>query len=427
MMRLSFAVLLAAALVSPAPASSPDPKSLEIPAGVMSRARELVRQLGSEQYSERERAEQELAKMGRLARPVLLEAANTDPNQEIRSRCSGLLPKATTLDFQARVDVFLADVEGKYEHDLPGWEQFRAVVRDEWSLFGFEVWSNRSLDKAARTVFAEMLSSQPNRQIMMAASGSKVALAAIGMERRLELYAQKFPRRVVRGGRVVSPVSVIRRDPTVDDIATLLLVESLAPSRFAPRAASISNLISVSGFTNAARDSDEKGLVYRALAAAWIDSRTDPIDMYQTMTIAGDLGLTDQGCRMGIKLLTMQGAVGSYRGQAANNLARLGKKDHIPLLDKALSDTAVAYTIRENAALGGVNERTTHDVQVRDMAMAVGVVLSEQKLEDYGFVDNFRNSGGMSAATYTFSRYYIPDAKREEMHKKWKDWRAKNP
>jgi hypothetical protein len=412
--------------VSRAPASSPDPKSLEIPAGVMSRARELVRQLGSERYTEREQAEQELAKMGRLARPVLLEAANTDPNQEIRSRCSGLLPKATTLDFKARVDVFLADAEGKYEHDLPGWNQFRAVVRDEWSLFGYEVWSDHSLDKAARAVFAEMLSTQQNRQIMMAASGSKTTLAAIGLERRLELYSQKFPRSVVRGGRVVAPVSVIRRDPTVEDIATLLFVEALAPSRFAPRSASISNLISASGFTNEARDTDDKGKVYRALAAAWIDSRTDPTDMYQTMTIAGNLGLTEQGCRLGIKLLTMPGAVGSYRGQAANKLASLGKKDHIPLLDKALADTAVAYTIRENS-LSAANERATHDVQVRDMALAVGVVLSEQKLEDYGFVDNLRNTGGISAATYSFNRYYIPDEKRDEMHKKWKDWRAKNP
>ena len=107
MIRLSF-VGLALLLAGPVLAGSPDPKSLEIPAEELSRARELVQQLGSEQYAEREEAEQELAKMGRLARPALLEAANTDANQEIRSRASGLLPRATSLDFKARLDVFLA-------------------------------------------------------------------------------------------------------------------------------------------------------------------------------------------------------------------------------------------------------------------------------------------------------------------------------
>ena len=171
-------------------AGSPDPKSLEIPADELSRARELVQQLGSDQYATREKAEQELARMGRLARPVLLEAANTDPNQEVRARCSSLLPKATALDLKARIDVFLADAEGKYEHDLPGWHQFRGVLREEWSLFGFDVWSDRSLDKPARAVFAEIIASPDNRQIMMAAGGSKTELASIASARRQELYAR---------------------------------------------------------------------------------------------------------------------------------------------------------------------------------------------------------------------------------------------
>ena len=425
MIRLS--ALLAIGLAGAALAGSPDPKSLEVPADELSRARELVQQLGSDQYTTREKAEQELAKMGRLARPVLLEAANTDPNQEVRARCSSLLPKATALDLKARIDVFLADADGKYEHDLPGWHQFRGVLREEWSLFGFDVWSDRSLDKPARAVFAEIIASPENRQIMMAAGGSKSELASIASARRQELYAQKFPRAMVIGGRVVQPNRNLRRDPTVDDIATLLFVESLVPSRLVPRNASIASLITASGFTNSARDTDDRGRVLLALASAWIDSRSDPIDMYQTMTIARNLGLTEQGCRLGIKLLSTAGVVGSYRGLAASNLASIGNKDHIPLLDKALADSTVAYTIRENAVGRAINERPTHDVQVRDMALAVAVILSRQKLEDYGFVDNFASAGGISSTGYTYSRHYIPAEKRDAMHKKWKDWRAKNP
>jgi HEAT repeat protein len=119
--------------------------------------------------------------------------------------------------------------------------------------------------------------------------------------------------------------------------------------------------------------------------------------------------------------------VGSYRGLAASNLASIGNEDHIPLLDKALADSTVAYTIRENAVGRAINERPTHDVQVRDMALAAAVILSRQKLEDYGFVDNFASAGGISSTGYTYSRHYIPAEKRDAMHKKWQDWRAKNP
>ena len=76
-------------------------------------------------YREREEAHAELAKMGRLARPAPLEAAASDPDPEVRFRCSRLLPKAGADDLKARLDTFLADTEGKYEHDLPGLKQFR--------------------------------------------------------------------------------------------------------------------------------------------------------------------------------------------------------------------------------------------------------------------------------------------------------------
>ena len=58
--------------------ASPDPKDLAIPPQDISKARELIRKLGSEAYREREDAHAELAKMGRLARPALLEAATSD-------------------------------------------------------------------------------------------------------------------------------------------------------------------------------------------------------------------------------------------------------------------------------------------------------------------------------------------------------------
>ena len=422
MFRLPIVIVLFIGHAGPAAAGSPDPKSLVIPSEELSHARELVQQLANEQYAEREKAEQELAKMGRLARPALVEAAHTDPRQEVRARCYGLLPRATALDIRAHLDVFLADTEGKYEHDLPGWNQFRSTIRGEWKLFGYEIAANRSLDRAAQASLPSLISTHANRELLMAAGGPASELGSIAAARAQGLYSQRFPRTMVVNGRVVRP-SNVRHDPTTDDVAALLFAESLVPSKVSPRTSSITSLISASGFITAINTTGDRAKVYRALAASWIDSRQDPIEMYQIMSLASNLGLSEHGCRVGIRLLTTPGVIGAYRGMAATNLVRLGNKDHIPLLEKAFTDSTVAYTIRRSI-VGKVNELETHDVQVKDMALAVAVILSGQSLDDYGFVDAFRANGGLSGKNYTYSRFYIPDADRKKMHEKWKAWRA---
>ena len=207
MIRLLMVSLLLTGLASSAFATSPDPKSLVIPSEELSASGELVQQLGSELFAEREKAELALAKMGRFARPALVEAANTDSNQEIRTRCTSLLPKATALEMRARLDVFLADTDGKFEHDLPGWNQFRSTVRNEWEMFGYTIFSDRKLDAAARRVFAELIATTVNRQIVMAAGDSPQELGALVAARRQELYYQKYPRAIIIGGAIVRPTA----------------------------------------------------------------------------------------------------------------------------------------------------------------------------------------------------------------------------
>src|SRR5215471_13272612 len=144
MTRLVAALFLGGLFALPAFGASPDPKDLAIPPEEISKARELIKRLGSEVYREREEAHAELSKMGRLARPALIEAAASDTDPEIRYRCSRLLPKAGADDLKARLDTFLADTDGKYEHDLPGLKLFRKQMGSE---------------KAARDLFVEIVKS----------------------------------------------------------------------------------------------------------------------------------------------------------------------------------------------------------------------------------------------------------------------------
>src|SRR5262249_7311030 len=149
-------------------AASPDPDDLVPTAEVQVKARALVRKLGSEDFEEREEAQKKLINFGRFARAALLEGANTSPDPEVRTRCAQLLPSANALDTQAKLEPFLADTEGRYEHDLPGWKTFRGVVCNEWAFCGHTLWSDRVLEKAARQVFVEMLSTHANRRLLLA-------------------------------------------------------------------------------------------------------------------------------------------------------------------------------------------------------------------------------------------------------------------
>jgi hypothetical protein len=422
MLRQTTGFLLVLIVGIPTFASSPDPKSLAIPNQELTRARELVHQLGSEEYDEREKAEAELVKMGRLARPALVEAANTDPSQEVRSRCTSLLPRASALDIKARLDVFLADTDGKYDHDLPGWAQFQSTVRGEWTLFGYTIGADRSLDQAARSVFVDLVSSHVNRPLVMAVDGSKSDLSSIVTARRQELYLQKFPRRVAGGRIMQAPRGGV--DPSVEDIATLLFLESSVSAKMVGRNTSITNLITSSGFVHAVNTTGDRAKVYRAIAAAWFDSRNDPFEMYQIMTLASTMGLSEHGCRIGIRLLTAPGVVGAYRGLAASNLAHIGNKEHIPLLEKALADSTVGFTIRKAMFVKNVNKLETYDVQVRDMALAAAIILAGENIKDYGFVDAYASNAGPLGNAYSYNRHYIPDGERSKMHEKWKAWWA---
>src|SRR5689334_12572253 len=107
----------AAAAAPPAPVVPADPKL----------AHDLVRQLGSQRYRDREKAAAELVRMGRAAKPALVEGKK-NPDPEVQTRCDQLLPQALALDLAFRVDRFLTDTEGKLQHDLPLLKAYREAI-----------------------------------------------------------------------------------------------------------------------------------------------------------------------------------------------------------------------------------------------------------------------------------------------------------
>lgn len=408
---LNLLILVAAS--APSSAVSPDPKTLIVPPGQLKKAQDLVRKLGSEVFADREEAEEALAALGRLARPALLEGVTTNPNAEVRTRCEGLLPRATAQEMRARMEVFLADVQGNYEHDLPGWNQFRAKVCGIHTLLGIRVSGDRPLQKAAKAVFVDLISNPENKAIVLATSCRESELNALVINRRMVLSGTQVR---VRGNLAVA--GAVRRETTVDDVAALLFAESFATQQVAgrvPRQISVTSMISRSGFSTAARDTDGKSRVYKAIAAAWLESRNNPLDLYQGINLATSIGLSDLSLRMAVRLIEMPGAPVPYRANSVYLLTQSGNRDFIKVLEKSFNDTGEVVVFRGGP--GGAVEQKS--IQMRDVALAACIELAGQNPKEFGFAD--------CSERFAYpSQYQLTDDNRAPAFEKWNAWRTKH-
>jgi hypothetical protein len=371
MIRLVAALFLASGLAAGplATGASPDPKELAIPPQEISRARELIKKLGSEVYKEREEAHAELSKMGRLARPALVEAAASDADPEIRYRCSRLLPKAGADDLKARLDTFLADTNSKYDHDLPGLKQYRKHVGS---------------DEKARALFVEMVKSPYNVELLQAIDKGPTEAGRAISDRRTQLWSQVQPRFV--GGR--QPVQP--RQIELSDIALLLFAECITPAKEIPRTGIWSyvtgvNFLQQQSAMNVLNGNNNQAHAdaFKKIVAEWLETRDDVNDLNQLSYFAGQ---TLRGFPQAIPLLrrivTHEGVYGYAKGQALMHLTQQKGKEEIPFLKGLLNNETQVQIVwfGQNG-----NQPIQHQCLLRDVALAYIVTLNGHKMTDFGF------------------------------------------
>jgi hypothetical protein len=368
------------------PAASPDPRSLELSRGDRLHAAALVADLGHTDFRTRAAAHRDLRRMGRRALPALAAGlAQTDP--EIRFRCELLLPRAEAEDFNARLAVFLADAAGRYEHDLPGWKEFRKLV---------------GRDAVTRSLFAELLQSEPNRYLIAAIREERNELSQRVQARRQELYAAMYPR-----GRGRASFDE-RYEPTLADAAGVLFCEAVLGDEGANRtrrAATAYLLVSRSDFRQAL-ESDRYGRVARKLLAGWLDSRDTAYGLGQAMTIVERFDLPG-AAKYATRLLTVKATSPQQRAGAMTLLAREGKKESLPVLRKLFAD--------EDLVQGAVRGR--EPIQVRDVALAATLLLTGRDPADFGFLA--RPPGDTARYSYTMFSFATAED-RDTAFAKWK-------
>lgn len=381
--------------------TSPDPKSLEVPADLQKKAQELTAKLGSKVYSEREQATRELGKMGRMALPALYEAIGTATEMEVAQRAEGLLPKAEAEDMKAKVACFLSDTEGKFNHTLPGWEKFKAVAGN---------------DKASRELFAEALKSKMTHEMLLAADKTSDEANSVLNQYMTKLQGGQYGRGGFDGG-IGQPYQ-----PKLADLVTALFLEGQFTDRevvIQPTLPwgwggggyySVVNYVyNVPDVQNAIynNQSGKYSSAIRKIMIQWMDTRVSAQGANQAYSFAQNMFNRPEDRKKQFKyaarVLEADGGPNtSY--MKVNILTQFGQadrgagKEFLPVIAKCFDDATLIWNWQ--------NQNPAFDIQLRDYALAVAVQMADLKPEDF---EMSRTPGHGSGKSWNQNAFYFKD------------------
>lgn len=347
----------------------------------------LVRQLGDKSFRARQRATQELTRIGVHAKQALL-AALADPDAEIRFRARHILVSVLDSDFDLQLAAFAADVDGKQEHDLPGWTRFRELAGD---------------DRAARLLFVEMQHAE--RGLLQSEESSPETVGDL-----LDTRTQQLQQ------RMQDQDAAQRKQPSLASISALLLVATNERVQVSTQAGSyLCNFAYQNTFQQAMLEQRRSRPLHKLLAK-WVqrDFGADATVSYQTLMLALRYDLKE-----GVQpaLAVVQGAAiqPHMRQYGILALAKLGGKDYIQALEPLLED--------ESACASRTVGDAQVDTQIRDVALAALLHITGQDLATYGFAD-VQEIPMLLYNTATLG--FADDETRQKALKHWTEWSAKN-
>ncbi|HEX3150516.1 MAG TPA: hypothetical protein VHR66_20730 [Gemmataceae bacterium] len=344
--------LLAAALATSAfavPPNAADPAEQK-------KAEELVRQLASPSYRDREKAATALIQMGRAARTALVEGKKS-ADAEVYNRCEQILPQAQALDLAFRLDRFLKDTDGKLEHDLPLWKQYREKI---------------GTDDPARKLYAEMIKANG---VLLAAVEEEPKRATLRVQQRYhEMYQEMFG----------SPNGLGRANyrPTALNAAELCCVLFAAaqpayePGERGQPDWMLANLYTQAVFANQLRD-ERAGVAYRKVFFNFLEARMDENTINNSVWTLCQYKLKE-GADLMVKALKQKKIGQVYtKASAICCIGTLGSKEHLAAIADYLKDETEVQKF-----VGRLGRGT---VKIQDVALAMSIHLSGKNPKDFGF------------------------------------------
>ena len=347
----------------------------------------LIQQLGSESFQIREQAQAQLLATGLAAQDELSKALKS-ADLEIRFRVRRIYVQLLQTDFQRRLTLFVNDVDGKLEHDLPAWKMYREKV-------------GSSLEH--RKLFASIVRVE--------------APFLIAIETKTDIYSTLNTRL-----KDLQPYgSTPNNGPKVarlESIAAILLAATQLDSTQLNRIISpMYNLLNFQETKNGIRGGDNSGII-KGMIATYIEQNTETANSQLPLTLVLEYGFEDVGLRMGRKLIADSKMSSLVREYAAICLVRFGTAAEIPKLLSMLTEKSVIHSWSTSQAKGKIIK-----TQVRDAILALLLHQTKQDATDYGF--RFVQPNPITVFR-VYSAGFIEDAEREAAHAQWEKWWDKN-
>lgn len=343
-------------------------------------AQSLVRQLGDDSFAARQRAMQQLERLGVPAKQALLDGLKQD-DAEIRWRCRHVLESVLELDLRDRLAQFAADEDGSEGLSLPGWERFKKLVGD---------------DPADRELFVEMQRAEPD--LLEAAENPNAPLDQAMQQRCAQIQQSLF-----------APDQRARRSAPLGSVVALFFVASRDEVQMTESLISYLHTFSYQPAFHEVMKDSRRSKPLKKLLGAWVGRNSGVASSYHNFMLALQYGLAE----------ALEPATASLRSGSAQPYAqqyamlvvgRFGSAEQVPLIEALLNDHSV---------LGSNNiDQQEVRTEVCDIALAILLHLTSEDPQAYGFKFLQKNP---QSVIMPLSAGFANDNDRQSAIKKWRD------
>jgi hypothetical protein len=315
----------------------------------------LVQKLGASTFGEREAAHKQLIAVGAKAKPAVLAGTkSTDP--EIARRCVAILPHVRAAERKE-----LVDGTGDWP---PEGKRFKELVGGD--------------SPAARKLFALMAGNDHRAALLDVITANPNAAGQHYASEVKRLYDMEVAALLDLPDRRRGPdnnekyLTATRKAVGPGDVALVFYLGTFQVSEEAESAGS-GRTLRTSFFDLVTGTLKEPS---RKLFAAWLELRSDPKTVTDSLHAAFMAGITE-ALPIARRTLGDHKATGESAGAAALVLGKVGSNDDLVPLSASRDDPRMCWTT--------LNGHRNQYVEVRDVATAMSLLLRRQELKPFGF------------------------------------------
>lgn len=348
----------------------------------------LVKDLGSSDFTSREVAQKELAKLGNAALAAIRVGLQSD-DPEVKRRCELLVTQIEDAEWARKAEGYLADREDKRPHDLPLAKEYEKVA---------------GTDLCARKLFAEAL--RTNGPFLQSVSQAK--------DHGRQAYEARCRSLFVPGDGLTEVAKI-----KPGDLASLLLasVSLKKDSGMWKDPANFSHLLGDPGLKEAIKDK-EIGKALSTLLVSWADAQSvadvQILQYFLCFVYASDF---KDGLKIVRKLIKDKDASPlNLRTLAIAVLVKVGGKDSAKEVRKLWDDETKLLTPKEG-----------RDACICDQALGATIRNSGKDPKDYKINEmpvRLRAPGNTALDITLY--WFDSEDERKETVKKWKDTAGDN-